>query len=60
VNVLLKLFAKRLRDPGVDGAAVFHDMAVVTPKGILGEVAENLGDAEVGNVEKVAGLLRAD
>jgi hypothetical protein len=60
VNVFLKLLAKRLIDPGVDGSAVLHYMVVVTPKGILGKVAENLGDAKVWNVEKVARPLRAD
>jgi hypothetical protein len=60
MNVPVELLAQRLIDPGVDGAAVLLDLGVVPPKGILGEIAEYLGDAEVWDVEKVIGLFRAD
>lgn len=57
MDVSMKLFAKGLIDPGINGPAVHSDMAVVATERVLGEVAKNLRDTKVWNIKEMAGLL---
>jgi hypothetical protein len=56
VNVIFELRAERTVDPFVDSTGLFY-MPVPSSESVLHENAENLGDAEVWEVEEM--LCRA-